>query len=346
MEKKQNGFIVFLWSILPMAVAIGIQFAVQMPVIFFISFKISMQYADLMGTDEYFNAYTAEYLRQLQDPVLNDVLKLVTMIVLAAVFAVWFWKSKASKGMTSLKKALPIRNNLLIVAAGYVTQVAMSLLLTLILPLFPKTNSSYTELLESLVGGSPVVAVITVAILAPFAEELIFRGLTLRGTIRHWENFVLVNFLQALYFGIYHMNIVQGVYAFLMGLIFGYVAYRLNNIFASILFHAAVNASGLFLFLPEALFDNSLLMLLVAVAGCAIIWALLYLLKIPAKPAPAPVPTAPGPVYGPGYGMPGSLYEQQANRFDQQSADMFNQQANNDPQDTNFPANNVNDQNN
>ncbi len=305
---KQNPFIVFLLSILPMAVAIGIQFAVQVPIIFFVVFKIMAEHADIIGTDEFALVYNTEIQKALLDPVLNDVLKLATMLVLAVVFVIWFFKSRASKGMTSVKKALPLRNIVLIVLAGFVTQIAMSMLLTLILPLFTKVYEQYSQLMDGLVGGNPVVAFVTVAILAPIAEELIFRGLTLRGTIRHWENFLLVNTLQALYFGIYHMNIVQGVYAFIMGLIFGYVAYRLNNILASMLFHASVNASGLFLFLPESLFEHPYVMIIVAIAASALLWAMIYLLKIPGKEAPAaPAPVVPGPVYGPGYGMPDDI---------------------------------------
>ena len=181
-----------------MAVAVGIQFAVQMPVLFFVAFKISMQHADIIGTEEYNQIYSKEMAEALLDPTLNDALKLATMLVLAIVFVIWFWKSRASKGMTSVKAALPARNIILIILAGYVTQIAMSMLLTLILPLFTNIYSEYSNLMENLVGGDPIIAVITVAILAPIAEELIFRGLTLRGTIRHWENFLLVNTLQAL----------------------------------------------------------------------------------------------------------------------------------------------------
>ena len=290
-QENQNTFVAFLKSILPMAMAIGIQLAVQMAV-------IGGVYVYVLGTTKVGSdsGLAQQMMQDRFNAIIGDgnflqYLQLGTMIPLALVFIIWFFSSSVSKDMTPLKKALPFKNIVLIVVAGYLAQLGMSMLLTVILPLFPKIMENYSHTIESLTGGDNIFIIILVTvILAPIAEELIFRGLTMRSSMRSWKNFMLVNFLQALYFGVYHMQIVQSVYAFFLGLIFGYVAYKLNNVFASMLFHAAVNGSAMLLLLPPSLFDHPVLMLLIGVACMAVIWALMYLLE-----APAPVKKSTGP---------------------------------------------------
>ena len=53
--------------------------------------------------------------------------------------------------------------------------------------------------------------------------------------------------IQAAMFGIAHMNILQGVYAFTIGLIFGYIYKKYNSLYASILAHLTFNFTGTYL---------------------------------------------------------------------------------------------------
>ncbi len=85
--------------------------------------------------------------------------------------------------------------------------------------------------------------------LAPINEELLFRGVSL-GYLKKAMPFWLANLIQALLFGIYHMNVMQAVYAFVIGLFLGYVYQKGGSIFYSILLHIIYNfltsyASGL-----------------------------------------------------------------------------------------------------
>ena len=76
----------------------------------------------------------------------------------------------------------------------------------------------------------------------------------------------MANVLQALFFGFFHMNIVQGLYAFLGGLAMGYIAHQYRTIKASILFHFFFNGISYVMLAPI-----SLLMKIVYVIGGAII---------------------------------------------------------------------------
>ena len=93
------------------------------------------------------------------------------------------------------------------------------------------------------------------------AEELIFRGLTVEYLKRAGAFFWVINILQALFFGIAHLNLVQGSYAFLIGLLAGYLVLRCRSIWAGIAFHMLFNGyylveplvAGSLGFLPEVL---------------------------------------------------------------------------------------------
>lgn len=77
-----------------------------------------------------------------------------------------------------------------------------------------------------------------VCIGAPIAEELLFRGLILRGFMPYGKKFAI--FASALLFGLYHGNLVQIPFAFAMGLILGYAAAE-YNIGWSIVLHTCNN---------------------------------------------------------------------------------------------------------
>ena len=70
-------------------------------------------------------------------------------------------------------------------------------------------------------------------LLAPIAEELLFRGLVLRSLMPYGKRFAIL--LSALAFGMYHGNLIQTPFAFLVGLVLGYVAAEYSVIWAMVL---------------------------------------------------------------------------------------------------------------
>lgn len=68
---------------------------------------------------------------------------------------------------------------------------------------------------------------------APVAEEILFRGLIMRSMEPFGKKFAV--FGSALLFGIYHGNVTQSFYAFVVGLVLGYVAMEHNILWAMVL---------------------------------------------------------------------------------------------------------------
>lgn len=84
-------------------------------------------------------------------------------------------------------------------------------------------DKSILETLESVSGSSDTFSMFLYAsIVAPITEELIFRGYIQGALSRYGKKFSII--CSALLFGIFHGNLVQTPYAFLAGLLLGYVA--------------------------------------------------------------------------------------------------------------------------
>ena len=152
-----------------------------------------------------------------------------------------------------------------IIMLGFGAQIAVALVLNLVLPLFPDVMTSYESLMEDTgLASEGIFTLIASAVLAPFVEEFTFRGIvmqfSLRAMCQQWtgrltrenlmkmrvmpQQFWLANIFQAAVFGIMHLNLVQGLYAFVLGLVLGWVFWRTGKLRWCIGLHVAFNFSG------------------------------------------------------------------------------------------------------
>ncbi|MBO5278429.1 MAG: CPBP family intramembrane metalloprotease [Lachnospiraceae bacterium] len=105
-----------------------------------------------------------------------------------------------------------------------------------LMKLFP----GFEKVAESIYGGSLLEELLAVALAAPVVEELLFRGLAYRGFKVLWGRNIAM-FAASLLFGVYHGNFVQGLYAFLIGMLLVYVYEAFGTIWAPVIFHVAAN---------------------------------------------------------------------------------------------------------
>ena len=84
------------------------------------------------------------------------------------------------------------------------------------------------------------VALIGYGIIGPLAEEICFRGVMFF-SFSKWMKAPFAILLSAAIFGLYHGNVVQGLYALIMGAVMAYLAYKTDSLGASMIFHMAAN---------------------------------------------------------------------------------------------------------
>ena len=103
-----------------------------------------------------------------------------------------------------------------------------------------QVSDAYDAISELLYGGKLVLELVGLGIIVPVVEEIIFRGLMYR-RMREYMNVSMASVVCSMIFGFYHGNLVQGVYAFCLSLLFIYVYERFHSMAAPILFHVAAN---------------------------------------------------------------------------------------------------------
>jgi membrane protease YdiL (CAAX protease family) len=79
---------------------------------------------------------------------------------------------------------------------------------------------------------------IVIGLMAPLAEEVVFRGAVLRSLLR-WKagNPWLAIFVSAILFSAVHMNPAQLPHTFLVGLLLGWMYYRTDSIVPGVVYH-------------------------------------------------------------------------------------------------------------
>ncbi|NLY18769.1 MAG: CPBP family intramembrane metalloprotease [Clostridiaceae bacterium] len=111
----------------------------------------------------------------------------------------------------------------------------------------PDALMKYEKIMESMITGqSFILQVVTIGILIPILEEIIYRGLIF-DQLRKNIPLTPALIIQALIFGIIHLNIVQSSYAFLLGILMGLALVRSGSILLPIAIHIGMNLSGVIL---------------------------------------------------------------------------------------------------
>ena len=147
------------------------------------------------------------------------------------------------------------------------------------LPKASEKLKEYSELMEPLMNGNMFFIILVVGIVGPIFEEILFRGIIFNRLNRNM-NIVVSLILQAIIFGAFHMNLIQGIYTFILGIIIGLTYILLNSIWAPIIVHVVFNSLnfvlGPLLTLAQ---NNSVLSIALMISSFIAIIVLLMVLK-------------------------------------------------------------------
>lgn len=130
---------------------------------------------------------------------------------------------------------------------GIAAAVAYSMLINYLIALsgLHQLFPAYDNSAAMQFSGQPIILLIlTVVILGPIAEEIIFRWMIF-GRIRYYFGSKWAILLSGLMFGIYHMNMIQFVFATFLGIGFAYLYDKSGNIYITIIAHMIINMIGI-----------------------------------------------------------------------------------------------------
>ncbi len=184
-----------------------------------------------------------EIYRMAMDNIM--LLQIVAQIATLLVFGAWYYFAYGRKRRPETAQKPESGHIVRLVLLGLILQFGISSVLSIVESLAPKLLESYNELMELAgLGEMSLPVLIATTIMAPLSEEVLCRGVILRLAEKVSPKFWVANVIQALAFGILHGNWVQGIYAFALGLILGYIYGKFRNIWLCMLLHGAMNLSS------------------------------------------------------------------------------------------------------
>lgn len=118
--------------------------------------------------------------------------------------------------------------------------------------LYEMFRSNFEMMLDYKIAGF-----ITVCILAPIIEEILFRGILLRGLLQNGTSPIVAIIVSSLLFGAAHLNPWQFIAAGFLGAIFGFVYYRTRSLWLCMFLHALNNTISFVFMIKEGTLEGS-----------------------------------------------------------------------------------------
>ena len=115
-------------------------------------------------------------------------------------------------------------------------------------------SPKYQQVSEVIYSGGLFMEIVSAVIAAPILEEFFFRGMIYK-RLRDMINVKAAVVISALFFGAFHGNLVQFVYAFIIGLMLAYVYEKFKTIWAPVIFHIGANLISVLIteFMPQSM---------------------------------------------------------------------------------------------
>ena len=102
------------------------------------------------------------------------------------------------------------------------------------------SSQQYAEVAEKQFAFPLWAGILLYGIVSPVAEEMVFRGIVFNRLKRFFgKNIAIAG--SALIFGLYHGNMVQGLYGFILGLLIAFFYEQYGSFVVPVLLHSAVN---------------------------------------------------------------------------------------------------------
>ncbi len=117
---------------------------------------------------------------------------------------------------------------------------------------FIERSPGYRHVSGLFYGNDMLLEVFTLCVLSPVVEEIVYRGFVYgrlqkkldanrNGGVDGSANGVAAAALAALLFGVAHFNLVQGIYAFLLGFLLGIFVWKMGGLYLAMAAHMAIN---------------------------------------------------------------------------------------------------------
>ncbi|MDE6606156.1 MAG: HAD hydrolase-like protein [Lachnospiraceae bacterium] len=199
------------------------------------------------------------YERMLADAeTVRGILVIFTLTVsMAALYPMAKWEfflkeyGRTGKFVTARQeqeeKGKKIRQGIVLV----ITAISASLALNLLFMLLSVADLSkqYAQVAERQNSVALIAGIFLYGIFSPLAEEMLFRGLLYNRMKLYFPQKLSMVF-SALFFGLYHGNLVQGMFGLILGIVIAWFYERYGKWYVPVVFHGIVNLTS-YLLVPH-----------------------------------------------------------------------------------------------
>ncbi|MBS5522423.1 MAG: CPBP family intramembrane metalloprotease [Clostridiales bacterium] len=138
--------------------------------------------------------------------------------------------------------------------------------------------NGYEETSQNIFSQSALMQLAAVGLVMPFVEEIIFRGL-IYSRMKDYMSANMAMLLSSLIFGIYHGNIIQAVYGFVMGILMVFVYEKYQTLAAPVICHMGANLTTLVFSFFNVTFGSVGILAVVALICLAALYLILRLIQ-------------------------------------------------------------------
>ncbi len=173
-----------------------------------------------------------------------DIAAISAYSITATALFVWRRWTPVNRGFASTRPWFA----LFWVACAAIGTIAPASLITEAVESVTGSSRAYTQLFAKIMSHD--LGYMAIGILAPIAEEAVFRGALLRRLLDAGTGkspWVAIT-VSALAFGIVHGNVAQGTHAFVLGLLLGWMYCRTRSILPGLVLHWANNTVAFVLY--------------------------------------------------------------------------------------------------
>lgn len=156
--------------------------------------------------------------------------------------AVYFWAYRPTQKAFVEKTRLSKQTLVNIVYIAIITLVFSSAINNLVsMSPLVELSAGYEKANTDFFANTIVVELIGSAILSPIMEELVFRGVIF-ANLKKVTSVNKAIFISSLLFGLVHFNVVQFLYAFILGIVLAMFMEKSGHVYAAIIGHIVANA--------------------------------------------------------------------------------------------------------
>lgn len=195
-----------------------------------------------------YNSFSIQLTEKLSDYLMLGTL-ISGVLALVIISISFFIRKRNIREELNLFK-FKVEGIIPLILLGIGLNVFISILFSVI-PFPEDWINSYTNSSANIMQGDYVISLLSVVIVAPIVEEVIFRGL-IYTRLKNGIPLILSAIIASVVFGIIHGTIIWAMYTFLFSLILIWVFEKFQSLFANIILHMAFNAMGMVLnILPD-----------------------------------------------------------------------------------------------